>query len=158
MSNYSGSEEEKLEKRREYDRIRWQDPEVRARAKARRQTPEYKAKAKESSQKYRLTDYAKAKKKEYRSKQSYKDTRRNQLLLKNFGITLKDYTEMLTSQNGVCAICFRVDPPRSLAVDHCHKTGKIRGLLCRACNVSIGLLEDDEKRLKRAIRYLKDVY
>lgn len=157
MSNYSGSEEEKLEKRREYDRIRWQDPEVRARAKARRQTPAYKAKVKVNQRKHRQTEGHKEWKKNYRALQSTKDARRNQLLQKNFGITLEDYTKMLVGQSGVCAICLKADPPRSLAVDHCHKTGKIRGLLCRACNVSIGLLEDDGDRLERAIRYLRDV-
>jgi hypothetical protein len=63
---------------------------------------------------------------------------------------------MLKDQGGCCAICGTDTPGTSgiFAVDHDHKTGKVRGLLCRSCNVGIGNLGDDPKRLKEAIRYL----
>ena len=78
--------------------------------------------------------------------------------LKGYGITLADYGRMLCEQGGVCAICktLRVSKahPR-LNVDHNHKTGKVRGLLCWMCNRGIGLLGDDLKRLESAVEYLK---
>lgn len=115
-----------------------------------------KHKSKEALIKYRKTEKYKEYRKNYRATQKAKDARRNQLLLKNFNITLEQYNEMLLSQNSVCAICFKHDEKevRSLAVDHCHKTGKIRGLLCRYCNQALGILNDDIERIKKAVEYL----
>ncbi len=45
--------------------------------------------------------------------------------------------------------------PRALAIDHCHKTGKVRGLLCQACNTALGLLEDDIERIQMLLAYLQ---
>lgn len=74
-----------------------------------------------------------------------------------YGIDLKQYNELLTKQNEVCAICLEKEKIKnqSLAVDHCHKTNKVRGLLCFNCNISIGKLRDSEINLTRAISYLK---
>lgn len=85
-------------------------------------------------------------------------------LKKRFGISLEEYQEMLEKQNNCCAICGRPERSvdhrtkrvRSLAVDHCHDTNKIRGLLCSDCNTAIGLLQDDPNVLKAAIKYLSD--
>ncbi len=82
---------------------------------------------------------------------------------KKFGITLEIYQEMLIKQNGVCAICKQEEKsfhsksklPIKLAVDHCHRTGKIRGLLCRSCNQGLGIFKDDINRFEMAIEYLK---
>jgi hypothetical protein len=75
-----------------------------------------------------------------------------------------NYDEMLQKQGGVCALCRRPESklrkdgtPMNLSVDHCHKTGKIRGLLCYRCNVALGFLEDDVETLGRAIKYLTSV-
>ena len=78
--------------------------------------------------------------------------------LKNngIGLTLEEYRELLRRQNGVCAICKRDDSRGSLAVDHCHKTGLVRGLLCRSCNTSLGKMNDDPELLRRAIAYLEN--
>lgn len=76
-------------------------------------------------------------------------------LLRKFGITLRQYEEMLEAQEGGCAICGR--PPRvdvSLHIDHEHKTGQIRGLLCFSCNAALGYFADDGDRLIRAVHYL----
>jgi hypothetical protein len=69
-------------------------------------------------------------------------------LLKVYGITFEDYTARLEKQGGLCAICRKADPlgnGRSehmpLVVDHDHATGKVRGLLCHPCNVSLGAIE-----------------
>ena len=72
-----------------------------------------------------------------------------------YGLTDEDYEQMLAAQGGVCAICESPDPRASAwQVDHDHKTGRVRGLLCRPCNVALGLLSDDVIRMARAIRYL----
>ena len=73
------------------------------------------------------------------------------------------YAELLTAQNGVCALCgcaeTRLHPSTGtvwdLAVDHCHTTNKVRGLLCNACNRGLGLLDDSVEGLQRAVEYLK---
>jgi uncharacterized CHY-type Zn-finger protein len=74
---------------------------------------------------------------------------------KRFGITLEGYAIRLENQRGRCAICGRVSE-RRLSVDHDHKTGKVRGLLCTRCNTGIGCFCDDQKLLNRAIEYLQD--
>jgi len=74
---------------------------------------------------------------------------------KNFRMTPDEYFQLLESQNGVCAICEQDDGDRRLAVDHDHANGEIRGLLCRNCNVCLGLFKDETSRLKRAISYLE---
>jgi len=75
--------------------------------------------------------------------------------LKNkFGITLEQYNEMLESQGGVCAICKQsCGTGKSLAVDHCHKTKKIRGLLCQHCNTGFGQFRENREYLISAIAY-----
>lgn len=154
MGNYSGTPEQQLAKRRAYDKARQETPEYRAWLKARMATPEYKAKAAAWAKKYRHTDAFRAKARAYKHTQAYKDKRRDGLLRKQFGIGLDEYTALLDAQHGVCAICSRIDPVRSLAVDHCHTTGKVRGLLCRDCNQGLGLYQDNIERLKRAADYL----
>lgn len=73
-----------------------------------------------------------------------------------FGLTPEDYQEMLAQQNNVCAICGRRDRNKSLAVDHNHTTGKVRGLLCGRCNTGLGQFQDDIRLLASAIVYLED--
>lgn len=71
------------------------------------------------------------------------DRQKNRKLLQKFGITLEQYKDMLTEQNGLCKICGNPEiiEGRGLAVDHNHVTGKVRGLLCFKCNVTIGHIE-----------------
>lgn len=84
-------------------------------------------------------------------------------LRRHYNLTLDDYEEMLRKQNGVCAICHQPETHRSphtkklktLSVDHCHLTGRNRGLLCCACNHAIGALKEDPELFRRAVRYLK---
>jgi hypothetical protein len=79
---------------------------------------------------------------------------KNYKLTAAFGITLAEYEHMMVSQNGACAICKRKPEKKFLAVDHCHATDRIRGLLCDRCNRGIGFFGDDPKTLRRAARYL----
>tara|TARA_R110000851_G_scaffold1093_1_gene3801 strand:- start:1093 stop:1539 length:447 start_codon:yes stop_codon:yes gene_type:complete len=87
---------------------------------------------------------------------SYKKARRSTNLKSNYGITLVEYNIMLESQGGTCKICDATKETngRALPVDHCHTTGKIRGILCDTCNRSIGLLGDDIDLLISAAFYL----
>src|SRR5216684_1391978 len=81
---------------------------------------------------------------EYRAKYlaaNAKSRRAN--LLKRYGISWPEYELRLALQGGVCAICKKKPKRRLLCVDHCHKTGKVRGLLCSSCNAALGLYEDD---------------
>lgn len=73
-----------------------------------------------------------------------------------YGITLEQYHQMLADQNYRCAICGQEDEVegRKLAIDHCHTTGKVRGLLCGKCNRGLGLFYDNSKLLQNAISYL----
>lgn len=83
---------------------------------------------------------------------------RNSMLKSCYGITLLDYERMLKSQNGKCAICtkpFSKERLRNLVIDHNHTTGKIRGLLCQACNKGLGFFGDNVILLLRAIRYMR---
>ncbi len=75
-----------------------------------------------------------------------------------YGLTPERYDAMLESQQGVCALCFRSCPTgKRLAVDHCHTTGRIRKLLCIACNRTLGQHGDDSEWFYRAGRYLSEV-
>ena len=86
-------------------------------------------------------------------------SKRNYYLKHKYGITEKQYDEMLELQHFGCAICKSVHTKSSVAkrlvVDHCHTTKKVRGLLCSSCNKAIGLLEDSTEFLSSAIRYLE---
>jgi hypothetical protein len=83
-------------------------------------------------------------------------------LKKDFGITLADYNVILESQGYVCAICGKqevtrhnnTDRVRNLAVDHSHSTGKVRGLLCTACNQGLGNFKENLDSLAKAMSYL----
>ncbi len=87
------------------------------------------------------------------------DRQRKKRLWGVYKITLDDYNNMLIAQNNVCAICFNKNTSGPwkglLAVDHCHKTGKVRGLLCDSCNRGIGQLKDDIELVKNAVGYLE---
>jgi len=92
----------------------------------------------------------------YKYSEKYKRSALNTKLKADYGITLREYDEMLEEQKGVCAICGNPQPPKffRLAVDHCHKTGKVRGLLCQSCNGMLGLAKDNIEVMLNAIKYL----
>lgn len=75
-----------------------------------------------------------------------------------YGLSEEDHRAMLAAQNGRCAICGGTGTkgdPDGLDVDHDHETGVVRGLLCRTCNLGLGMLGDTESSLRRAMKYLK---
>lgn len=97
------------------------------------------------------------------NKERSKENRHRWALANTYGITPEEYTQRLEAQGGVCAICGLEEPNEHgrtrtrfrLAVDHCHTTGRVRGLLCQKCNRAIGLLHDNTDLLRKAIGYLE---
>jgi hypothetical protein len=83
-------------------------------------------------------------------------------LQRMYGISYDEYHDLLEQQNGKCSICkneehvLQKGKPRMLAVDHCHDSGKVRGLLCTNCNKGLGHFKDNIELLEKAIYYLKN--
>ena len=94
-----------------------------------------------------------------KTKPNPSEIRRNEAqereIVKKYGITEDQYQQILKLQSGVCAICERHQRYRRLSIDHSHKTGKVRGLLCNFCNRSLGRYGDSPIRLRKAAEYLE---
>ncbi len=103
------------------------------------QDPEYRESVLARSRRYRATHKEKLR--------AYERQRR-------YGLSDADYEAMLARQGGVCGSCKR-KPERRLQTDHCHSTGRVRGLLCLNCNSMLGMANDDPDRLQAGIEYLK---
>jgi hypothetical protein len=115
----------------------------RRRSERRRQDPEQQAYYAEYKRRYRKTPAGRLEVRAARLRREY-------------GLTVQQFEAMLEVQGGRCLICR--NPPRSgahLHVDHCHNTGKIRGLLCFGCNGGLGAFRDDIGRMRAAIAYLE---
>lgn len=89
------------------------------------------------------------------------DAERGRHLMREYGITIEQYNIMEAQQNGLCAICKQPETQERkgvkyrLAVDHCHKTGKIRGLLCFKCNSAMGSFEKRDIPMSNVESYLE---
>lgn len=103
------------------------------------QTPAGKAIMKEAERRYDRTPAGRTQ-------------RRKAALRYNYGISVEDYNRLLAAQNKMCAICDK--PSRLLVVDHCHRTGVIRGLLCQKCNTFLGRQGDTYQSFYRVTEYL----
>lgn len=90
-----------------------------------------------------------------------KETQLDKILQDTYGITREDYLKMSEEQGHVCKICGCAETVKRrgkvirLAVDHCHQTGKIRGLLCCSCNRALGYFKDSPENLRKAAEYLE---
>jgi len=93
--------------------------------------------------------------KQARSRDWWSESTRSKEMERNFGITLKEYENMLEQQNGRCAICDKPPTTIRLAIDHCHESGAVRGLLCANCNRGLGYFKDEISFLEAAIAYLQ---
>lgn len=71
-------------------------------------------------------------------------------------VAAKLYDALFTKQRGLCAICGRPGDKKSLSLDHCHGSLRVRGLLCGSCNLALGLFADSIDRLEKAVQYLRD--
>lgn len=106
-------------------------------------------KAKGEDEKEKMRHYQREYK--LRNRDFYRKSQKTYELRVRYGLSYEDYEELLVKQDGKCAICNRI---RKLHVDHCHDTGRVRGLLCNNCNCGIGNLQDDPKIIKKALEYL----
>lgn len=98
--------------------------------------------------------------KEFRRRDPQKATDQvyEQRLKRDLGMTLAEYDAMVEEQNGACAICRTVPPAsgrRQLHVDHDHKSGAVRALLCHGCNRGLGGFRDDPELIAKAIAYIE---
>ena len=89
--------------------------------------------------------------------QKNKESIKNDVLMRNYGIDLNTYNLIYNKQKGKCAICgiHQSELSKSLCVDHDHTTGEVRGLLCSNCNALLGYSKDKIDILKNAIKYLE---
>lgn len=78
-------------------------------------------------------------------------------LKKNYGLSIEDFENLYSNQKGCCACCGKHETEfkRGLHVDHDHKSGQVRGLLCTKCNPGIGYFDDSIEKLEMAITYLR---
>jgi hypothetical protein len=125
-------------------------------------TPERKKSLNEATKRWRSKNPEKIKEIRQRTDAKRKEKKRHNNLMKNYGISLDDYLELLKTQNGVCAICKQPETKinrhgtlQPLCVDHCHINGHVRGLLCSSCNLGIGNLKDNIEYLLNAVEYLR---
>lgn len=72
-----------------------------------------------------------------------------------YGLSLETWDAMHAAQNGTCKICGEQERSRRLAVDHCHDTGAVRGLLCTRCNTALGLIKDSPQLAEKLAEYLR---
>jgi hypothetical protein len=125
----------------------------------------HKERIKTRTKRYRIehSDYYKKYQKKYgvehkKEKQEYRQStggklayRKCKLKLK-YNMTVEQYDKMFEKQNGLCAICGRPQNSKTLAVDHNHNTGKIRGLLCSSCNTALGYIENWAVKFEKQIK------
>ena len=95
--------------------------------------------------------------KKYYSNPENKKAMKDSYLKRTYGISLKDYNTKLIEQKHSCYICGvdELEVKNGLVVDHNHKTGDVRGLLCSKCNIGLGHFNDNQDLLQKAIDYLK---
>ena len=98
----------------------------------------------------KIKEYARTYAKENKEKRKKRD------LMKFYGITIEDFHKLEKRQNNKCAICGQVNSDGKLYIDHCHNTGKVRGLLCLYCNTGIGYFRDNIEFLLKAMNYLRN--
>jgi hypothetical protein len=116
--------------------------------------PQNKEKMNQQSQEYR---------KKHKDTPKYQEMMVRSRLKHRYNMSLEEYNTLLIKQRGVCAICKEpetsIDPrnkrKRILSVDHNHKSGKVRGLLCILCNQAIGMFKENSNNFLNASKYLK---
>ena len=151
---YEKHKEEIIAHRREYRKAHKKEMAARDREYRKAHREEITTRGREYRKAHR--EEITTREREYRKthKIEIQEKSRNNSLKRNFGITLKEYDQLLVAQNGVCAICGHPPNGRCLSVDHDHITRKVRGLLCTSCNIMLGNAYDDKKILASAIDYL----
>ena len=116
---------------------------------------ENKNKERERHRKYRQENKDKINKEAKKYRQKNRNKIINQYYIKKHNISLNKKIKLLEQQNWQCYICKKIIDVNNGHIDHCHKTKKIRGILCGSCNRALGLFQDNIKLLKKAINYLQ---
>jgi hypothetical protein len=118
--------------------------QMRERERERRSTPEYR-------------EYAREYKRKDRNTPEGKEKERNRSLKRKYGLTASQWDGLFVDQGSCCAICKSTEPGsiKGWHTDHCHATGKIRGILCPHCNKALGYFKDSVGYLQAASKYLK---
>ena len=143
---------------KEYKKKYWKREEVLENKRKNYLKPETQKKRKEYLQRpeviKRISEYNKTKK--------CKDKSKEYRLMRKYNVTTEEYKKMVLTQENKCAICGNYETSknkfgqlRELSIDHCHKTGKVRKLLCSNCNSALGMFNDNIEILRNAIDYLK---
>ena len=132
------------------------------------ENPEFRKRLQESNRRYRAAHKSEINERrrrrratdpEYRARCSAAHAKNRRVnLLKRFGISWLEYQLRLALQNGACAICKEKPKRGLLCIDHCHVTGKVRGLLCRKCNSALGFYRDDPNLAQAGADYLRAFY
>jgi hypothetical protein len=126
----------------------------RTKEKQKRKTQEWRENNQEKYQKQYKNEIHRSKCREYYK--NNKETLKNKYLERVYDISIEDYNLLLESQNNKCKICKRkCSSGKSLAVDHNHDSGEVRGLLCKNCNIGLGMFFDNLDFLENAVLYLK---
>lgn len=122
----------------------------RLREAARRYAQKYPERAREAQKRYNAKHPDRVRRRQ-----------RDHQLKRHYGMSVEQFEELLAKQGHKCAVCERDNSKddavgkRRWHVDHCHKTKNVRGVLCPACNMALGLLKDDTRVLQKAISYLE---
>ncbi len=91
-----------------------------------------------------------------RMKQRYLCKGKEELFISKYGLSYNEWKELWYAQDGRCVVCDKFfAETKDICVDHDHKTGKVRSLLCKRCNIGIGLFDDDPKLFENVMEYLK---
>lgn len=131
---------------RAYNKLYFARPDVVAHAKARN------AERRQTRAEYKRTEVGRAAEVRYKSGPIFSQMLFRNRLKSRYSLTVKEFGLMLVQQHGLCAICLRA--PKHWHIDHCHDTGKVRGLLCGPCNMALGLFQDNQVALRKALDYL----
>lgn len=112
-----------------------------------------KSKAAEWKQAHAATVQKNKRESYQRHAERYKE-RQRQRSIQRYGLSVEAFDALNRAQGGLCAICRQPPDTPRLMIDHDHATGRVRGLLCRRCNIGLGLMRDDVAILYAAIAYL----
>ena len=111
-----------------------------------------------AQKKWRAKNKDKVRENHKRWRKSHPEHERSKSYKRRYGISIDEYNKMLLSQSGKCLICKEIEKSKNgyLYVDHCHKTLKVRGLLCLKCNTILGMAKDNPEILLKCVQYLYD--
>ena len=155
---------ERVKKWREENPDKWKEQQDKWNASQAKKEAHKKWKATHPDYKYTPSESVKENKRKYEAtrREKHREIALRSRLKTQYGLTLEEYEKLLEDHEGVCAICGEQENTKRngdiirLAIDHDHKTGEIRGLLCDRCNRGLGLFRDSPQLLESAVRYLNE--